>query len=186
MKNINSKIGDFWSKKTSDQQRSSNKLKLRWWQSQHIIRHINRVVCGEEVTGRGQGLIKCLQDRVGASIPFRKGISVGGGNGIKEMVLLRQGIVSVFELYELSEARITEGRKLAKQKSLEDRICFIHGDAFDLVTQEESYDFVHWSGSLHHMLDVDEAVGWSKKILKKGGLFLMDEYIGAPRFQWPD
>ncbi|MDP8219106.1 MAG: hypothetical protein P9M03_10315 [Candidatus Theseobacter exili] len=46
--------------------------------------------------------------------------------------------------------------------------------------------FVHWNHSLHHMLDVDKAVEWSKNVLRSGGLFYMDDFIGASRFQWPD
>lgn len=36
------------------------------------------------------------------------------------------------------------------------------------------------------MFDVDFAVKWSKRILKKGGLFYMDDFVGASRFQWSD
>ena len=36
------------------------------------------------------------------------------------------------------------------------------------------------------MLDVDRAVAWSKGVLRAGGLFYMDDFVGASRFQWPD
>ncbi len=36
------------------------------------------------------------------------------------------------------------------------------------------------------MLDSEKAVEWSKNILKPGGFFYMDDYIGASRFQFSD
>lgn len=181
MKDIRKSIADHWSKKTSRVQQ-----KRRWWQSGRVIQHINKIVCGDDVPGFSQGLIELVRSQASLHLPFNKGISVGGGSGQKEMNLLRQGIVSTFDLYEYSETRIALGIEKAKKQSLEDRINFIHGDEFELTSQKEQYDFVHWNNSLHHMLDVDKAVEWSKNILRSGGLFYMDDFIGSSRFQWPD
>ncbi|MBI4645374.1 MAG: glycosyltransferase family 2 protein, partial [Bacteroidia bacterium] len=108
-------------------------LKLRWWQSQHIIKHINHLVCGDYVGGFSQGLTNRVKDLYGAKLPFKKGISVGGRNGLKEMSLLKQGIVGYFDLYELNESSITSGIELAKKQNLENRLRFIHGNAFELI-----------------------------------------------------
>ena len=176
-------IGDHWSKKTASHQAG---LKLRWWQSELIVRHINRLVCGDDIAGFSQGLVELVRSRAAPSLPFGKGISVGGGTGQKEMGLMRQGIVHRFDIYEYSDARIQAGIQLAEKAGLEGRVRFIHGDAFELVDPDQQYDFVHWNNSLHHMLDVDRAVAWSKGVLRTGGLFYMDDFIGASRFQWPD
>lgn len=182
---LNKTIGSHWSRVT--ERRTSDKpLKRRWWQSQHIIRHINKLVCGEEVSGFSQGLIELLRERAAHLVPFEKAISVGCGNGKKEINLIRQGLVHSFELFELSERRISLGKEWARQQSVEENVRFIHGDALSLVSEPEQYDLVHWNNSLHHMMDVDKAVEWSRKVLKPGGLFYMDDFIGASRFQWPD
>jgi hypothetical protein len=34
------------------------------------------------------------------------------------------------------------------------------------------------------MLDVDAAIAWSRRVLKTGGVFLMDDYVGPSRFRW--
>lgn len=186
MKEVNRTIGNHWSSVTNEQTRqaSSNQLKLRWWQSPYIIRHINRLVCGEDIPGVSQGLVQLLSSRV-KNLPFKRGISVGAGTGQKEMRLIKQNIVERFDLYEYSEDRISQGMKIAVNQSLEEKVTFVHGDAFDLVSESEQYDFVHWNNSLHHMFDVRKAVVWSKKVLKPGGVFFMDDFIGASRFQWP-
>lgn len=179
------KVGSFWSKKTAEQQTGPN-LKLRWWQSKNILRHINKRICGEALDGPSAGLIRRASEVSGERAPFELGVSVGGGNGLKEMMVLESGLVNYFKLYELSTARIEDGRKLAKKRHLEDRIEFIEGDAFDLLTAADSVDFVHWNNSLHHMFSVPDAIHWSRKILKPGGMFYMDDFVGADRFQWSD
>ncbi|MGJ3249117.1 MAG: class I SAM-dependent methyltransferase [Elainellaceae cyanobacterium] len=185
MQDINKKIDAHWSNVTKKTSESKN-LKLRWWQSPHIIKHINRVVCGEPIPGFSQGLINIVKARAGRSIPFMKGISVGGGNGQKEIDLIKQGIVEYFDIYELSQTRISVGRELAKKQLVADKVQFIYGDAFERAAEPEKYEFVHWNNSLHHMFDVDKALKWSKTVLKQGGLFYMDDFVGASRFQWPD
>ncbi|MDP8219105.1 MAG: class I SAM-dependent methyltransferase [Candidatus Theseobacter exili] len=136
MEDIRKTIGAYWSKKTSNSQ-----LKLRFWKSGPILKHINKIVCGDDVPGVSQGLIELVRSRARFQIPFNKGISVGGGSGHKEMNLIRQGVVNTFDLYEYSEARIAQGIEMAQKQSLEDRINFIHGDAFELIPPQEKYDF---------------------------------------------
>jgi SAM-dependent methyltransferase len=138
------------------------------------------------VSGFSQGLTDLVKKYAGSSIPFKKGISVGGGNGQKEINLIKQGIVETFDLYELSKLRISSGINLAKKECVSDKIKFIYGDPIDIASEPEKYNFVHWNNSLHHMLDVEKAIEWSKIILKSGKLFYMDDFVGASRFQWPD
>ena len=100
------------------------------------------------------------------------------------MRLLRDGIVQHFDLYELADTRIAAGREMAKKQQLAYEAHFIQGDAFQLANEPEQYDLVHWNNALHHMLNVEAAIEWSWKILKPGGLFYMDDFVGPTRFQW--
>jgi len=65
-----------------------------------------------------------------------------------------------------------------------ERANFRCADAFAARPQAE-YDFVFWGSSLHHMPDVHAAMAWSHGALKPGGWVLLNEYVGANRFQWP-
>lgn len=149
-----------------------------------IIKHINRGVCGEAIEGAFAGFHR----RLGQEAPeggFARGISIGCGNGIKEMNLIRQGIVKKFDLYDLSEVRVKQGRLRAEELGISDNIHFHCQDGLETI-ENEKYDIVYWNNSLHHMLDVDEAILKSKQMLIAGGLFAMDDYIGPSRFQWTD
>ncbi len=111
-----------------------------------------------------------------------RGISVGCGEGAKEISLARIGLVDHFDLYEISEVRAEKGRALAEAQGVSDKVAFHTRDAF----QEDlgQYDLVYWNNALHHMLDTNDAVRWSRDRLKKGGSFVMDDYVGRNRLQW--
>lgn len=179
------KVSSFWSKKTAEQEKNAD-LKIRWWQSRHILRHINKTVCGKPLDGASSGLIRRALEISEGRIPFDSAVSVGGGNGFKEMMVLESGLVKNFKLFELSTSRSDAGRKLAEERNLSDRIEFIEGNAFELLTEADSVDFVHWNNSLHHMFNVPDAIHWSRHILKPSGMFYMDDFVGADRFQWSD
>ncbi len=125
-----------------------------------------------------------LQVRLGRDM-LDKGISVGCGTGSAEMDMLESDLVQEFDVFELSEIRIREGRELAKRRGLDERIRFTSGEA-DELARPGHYDLVFWGDALHHMLDVHQAVGWSKSILRPGGFFVMDDFIGPSRRQWTD
>lgn len=149
-----------------------------------IHRHVNRLVAGVELDLPSEGIQFLLRKRIG-STTLRRGVSVGAGIGAKEMRLVTAGVVSDFDLFELSEERIARGRERASGMGLSDRVRFHHADAFASI-EEASVDLVYWDMALHHMLDVDFAVGWSRRVLQEGGYFCMCDFVGPARFQWSD
>ncbi len=177
-------IGRHWSQRRAQTDAAGRVLKLRWWQHAPILRHINQLVCGEAVDGFSAGLTLGARRLLAGRLPLEKGISVGCGNGSKEMTLIKENFVSSFDLFELAETRIADGRELARKRGLAEMAHFFQGDAFILADRPEQYDLVHWNNSLHHMLNVETAIEWSWKVLKPGGLFYMDDFVGPDRFQW--
>lgn len=101
------------------------------------------------------------------------------------MALVQAGIVAHFDLYELSENRVRIGVETVERLGLGNRITFRMADSL-LNNHPEQYDLVCWNNALHHMMDVPTAVEWSWRVLRMGGLFALDDFIGATRFQWPD
>jgi SAM-dependent methyltransferase len=174
------RIAQHWSQvyqKKSD-------LILRWWESDYVVRHINRKVCGEPLSGISSGPHQLALNRFGTRAPFGRGISVGGGIGFKEVDLLRRGLVRHMVIYDLSPQAITTGQQRATDEGLTDRMTFVRDDVFDRETNPEAYDLVYWNNALHHMLDVGEALRWRRRVLRTGGLLLMDDFVGPTRMQW--
>ncbi|MEO0565364.1 MAG: hypothetical protein AAF125_24870, partial [Chloroflexota bacterium] len=119
------KIDAFWSNKSRSQTKQLNSnqhLIVRWWQHDYIVQQINERVCGTPVRGFSAGLITRLKNTFPDRLPVERAISIGSGAGVKEMTLLEQGLVMSFDLFELSSFRIGQGKKIAKDRGLSDRI----------------------------------------------------------------
>lgn len=158
--------------------------RTRWWMHPAILRHINALVCGRPVDGPWAGLEQRMRE-LSPQGSFARGVSIGCGSASKELRLLRQGIVHHFDLFELSQERIAIGKAAAVRHGVADRVRFHVGDAFSLDLDDQ-YDLVYWNNALHHMFDVERALQWSRDRLRPGGWLVVDDYVGAARFQWPD
>ncbi len=173
------RVGKSWTVGDID-----SKLCTRWWQCDRIVRHVNTKLCGQPVGGLSRGLYARFRRTFATELPFRRGISVGCGTAVKEMVAISEGLVDRFVLYELSPERIRAGEATARRLGLENRVEFRCADAFDNERDDAAYDLVSWSSALHHMFDVDAALEWSHRMLRKGGVLLLDDYVGPTRMQF--
>lgn len=172
------RAAEFWDS------RKAETMRTRWWLSPTIYRHINQKVSGLPLNGPHAGFHHRLAGFAGER-PLTKALSIGCGQGSKEMLLIKNGTVEEFHLYEISTERAKAGKIEAESAGIGDRVHFHVGDAFTLC-KDKDFDLVYWNNALHHMLDALEAVEWSRDRLKKGGIFAMDDFVGATRFQWSE
>lgn len=156
--------------------------RARWWQSPTVVRHINRRVCGQPVDGVHAGFHRRLAE---FASPICKAVSVGCGNGAKEIGLVLSGQVKEFHLFEISAERVKAGKARAADLGVSGRVHFHLADAFE-ACRATDFDLVYWNNALHHMMDVRAAVEWSRDRLKDDGVFAMDDFVGPSRFQWSD
>jgi SAM-dependent methyltransferase len=154
----------------------------RWWQHAPIRAHINRRIGGSTRPGIADGDIDLLRTWLAGRV-LRNAISIGSGNGKKEIELLRAGIVEQFELYEISERRIAEGESHAARHNVTDRIRW-RQEVIDFDTPHPGCDMVYWNNALHHMLDTANAVEWSKRSLNPRGVMYVNDFVGPDRMQW--
>lgn len=183
MDSLQEYVGKVWSSRYDKKPIGS--ARLHWSQSKHVISHVTKLICGEAEDTIEKSIASLLKT-ISPKVPYKKGISVACGKGHKEMGLVENGIVEHFDLYELSEQAIELGRIEAARRGLEDKITFHFGDAFKKEPKHNYYDFVYWDNALHHMLNVDFAVQWSKDLLSERGCFFMFDFVGPSRFQWTD
>ncbi len=171
------KSGEHWTR--IDQKRVPVR---RWYNFPQILAHMNQKVCGEPLERKGAGLNRRLEQILNGET-LARGLSIGSGSGAKEMRLIGLGLVERFDLYEAAEGRVEQGRETARKNGLSDRVTFhlVTEDGFPDVA---GYDLVYWNAALHHMLDVKAAVAFSADVLRPGGVFAIDEYVGPDRFQW--
>jgi len=153
-----------------------------WWNSPIVIRHINKIACGEPLDRVHAGFHKRIDEMLAGTPRPRKALSVGCGVGTKEMDLLALGSIDMFECYEVSGDAAASGNSIARERGLGSSFVIHHADAF-AADLPDDFDLVYWNNSLHHMMDTREAVRWSRDRLKPGGLFAIDDYVGATRNQ---
>lgn len=175
------KIGSHWNKEVQVRPKI-----FTWMNHPYIVNRINQKVGGIQSDLWSDGLLYKLQMSYSTKIPFKNAVSVASGSGHKEMRLIKQGIVEHFDIFEYAAHRVEEGKKLAEKYGITEKITFHVADAFEEVTQGGIYDLVYWNNALHHMSDVYVAVRWSYQVLESGGVFYLDDYVGASRFQFSD
>jgi SAM-dependent methyltransferase len=165
-------VGRKWSKS----QLLENKR--HWWTSSALSAHIDRRICPKYETGV-RGL---LRETIGTR-PLEHGISIGSGNGAKEIRLLKSDLVNHFTLYEISTVRAKAAIAAARAEGLSKRVNVRVANAFSEKPQPV-FDLVYWDHALHHMMDVGHALKWSQDSLRPGGILLINDYVGPPRLQW--
>ncbi|NTG07165.1 class I SAM-dependent methyltransferase [Rhizobium rhizogenes] len=156
----------------------------RWWQSPTILRHINQRVAGISSDEVHEGFNHLIEQAANGR-SFERALSIGSGIASKELRLAQRGIVKHFDCFDLSDERIEAGKKLWEEAGLASAVTFHCEDPFK-TGLKNSYDLVYWNNALHHMMDAFSAVEASRNALVPGGLFAMDDFVGASRFQWPD
>jgi SAM-dependent methyltransferase len=167
-------VASHWSGKTRT---TSN-----WWTNKLVVKEYNRRICGHPHASSIGGIRELILQRSGGDIPTA--ISIGCGNGSKELALLRSGAVRSITGFDLAPERIANAKRKAQEMGLADRADFRVGDAFREAGSD--YGLVFWSAALHHMQDTRASVRWSRGLLRPGGLFAMAEYVGPNRFQIDD
>jgi SAM-dependent methyltransferase len=156
--------------------------KSRWWQFKQITKHIDdNIYSHDDKTGYIAAAVHEFK-----ILPCEMAISVGCGNAVKELALLKEGLVQHFDLYDVSAERVEEVKRRAESLGLNDRISVFCCNVFDEPLAEGMYDLVFWNNSLHHMFNVSDAMRWTHSVLKKGGGLLLNDFVGPSRFQWTD
>jgi SAM-dependent methyltransferase len=155
---------------------------FNWWNVPEIVQTYNEKVCGKRLNrDNAAGCRERLRQRWPGR-KFERAVSIGCGNARKEMALVEEQLVEHFDLFDVSQQSIVEAQMDIEQRGLADHLSFQKEDPVE--NWGSRYDLVYWDHALHHMFDVERYVAWSKSVLKPGGVFLMNDYVGPNRNQW--
>lgn len=153
--------------------------KIYWWDSPVILEHCQKLITGDPKTDFYQ-FIKNEFVRN----PLGRGLSICSGSGEFERGLLNKNICRSIDAYEIAEVRAKEGMKAAQEKGY--AINFFIEDVNKATFKKDFYDiFISWS-ALHHIENLEGVCENTHTALRKGGLLIIQEYIGPNQFQWTD
>jgi SAM-dependent methyltransferase len=112
-------------------------------------------------------------------------LSLGCGAGHLDRVFKRCGFsFRSFTGIDISEGAIERARALAGEVHLAPTIRYVAADLNHHALPPESFDFVYFFQSLHHIEALEHVLGQCRQSLRPGGLLMVNEFVGPSRFQW--
>jgi len=118
--------------------------------------------------------------------PRTRGLSLCCGDGEIERNLLRFRICQMCEGLDVSSRAVELARHQAAAAGLADRLAYRVADVERARFTPDSCDLIVAWMALHHLRKLGHIFREVKRALKPDGIFIINEYVGPPRFQVPD
>jgi 2-polyprenyl-3-methyl-5-hydroxy-6-metoxy-1,4-benzoquinol methylase len=158
---------------------SARQMKRSWLQSPVVIAYMNRRVAGDPHTDWFQWVNQHYLTRTEREVA----LSLGCNDGEFERAIVRSGAVRTLEGIDVSEQAIAVAQEAARQEQVDAR--FSAADVNTAILEPERYDLILSVMAMHHFADLEHVLTEVNRGLKPGGYFVLNEYVGASRFQWP-
>ncbi len=114
-------------------------------------------------------------------------LSLGCGAGHLDRILKERGFAfRSFTGLDISEPAVTRARALAGDVDLAPAIRYLTADLNRHRLAADSYDFIYFFQSLHHIEALEHVLAECRRALRPGGLLMVNEFVGPSRFQWTD
>ncbi|MEM9680091.1 MAG: class I SAM-dependent methyltransferase [Bacteroidota bacterium] len=112
-------------------------------------------------------------------------VSIGSGSCYHEIELAKYANFEEIICIDITKDRISKAEATANELNLKN-IKFTCADIYNYDFPNEYFDIIFFHSSLHHFDNIEKFI---KTIIKKGlktnGLLVINEYVGATRFQFP-
>jgi SAM-dependent methyltransferase len=143
--------------------------------------YINPSVSGDKDVGWLEAIKRdYYPDAVG------RALSLGCGGGALELQGIHWEIAKCFEGYDASSGAIELARKNAEEAKISQHLAYIVADLNKAKFEENRYDAVFASQSVHHIEALEHYMAQVVGALKKDGLFIVNEFVGPNQFQWSE
>ena len=172
---------EHWGEDAREKAESQDWQGLYWQSSILTARHINRDISGDP----NDGWLTFTKRRFFPK-PVELALSLGCGYGIVERVGIEEGIARRFVGYDISPEAVAVAAEEAEKAGLGDRIDYGATDLNAIELEPGRYGAVFAAQTLHHIEALEHLLDQIHDSLTEGGLFVVNEYVGAKRFQFPD
>ncbi len=110
------------------------------------------------------------------------GLSIGCGSGYIERYIIDNNLAFQMHGVDISYESIRKAKNLAEDRNITYAVLDLNTDTL----KPEFYDFCVSAAALHHITNLEHCLCQISKSLKKDGVLILNEYIGADRFQFDD
>lgn len=118
--------------------------------------------------------------------PVELALSLGCGYGIVERAGIEQKIARRFEGYDIAPEAVAIAAEEAERAGFGDKIDYAAADLNTIELEPKRYGVVFAAQTLHHIEGLEHLLDQVRRSLTKDGLFVVNEYVGPKRFQFPD
>jgi SAM-dependent methyltransferase len=153
-----------------------------YWQSYILTaRHINEDISGDPDVS----WLTFTKQRFFRK-PVELALSLGCGYGVVERVGIEQEIAGRFEAYDIAPEAVAVAAEEAEKAGVGDKIDYAAADLNTIELEPERYGAVFAAQTLHHIEALEHLLDQIHGSLTKDGIFVVNEYVGPKRFQFPD
>ena len=157
-----------------------------YWMAHPMVRdRVNALASGGDPRMDSYGRLKLLLQQRGVPLPLGRAVSLGCGFGGLERGLAAEGIIDEIDAYDLAPGAIAEARRLAAEAGLHS-LRYHVADLETIAFPPGEIDVVFAHSSVHHVERLEELFETVAAMLKPGGIFHLNEFVGPTRFQWTD
>ena len=114
-------------------------------------------------------------------------LSLGCGEGYIERLFKERGFTfASITGIDLSEKCIEAARDRAQRENISPSIKYLSMDLNKYKPQPQTYDFIFFFHSLHHVKSLESILQGCAEAIRPGGVLMVNEFVGPSRFQWTD
>jgi len=154
---------------------------LFWLEKTEVHKSINSKVSGDPDINWVQYTLRKYFD---GQLPLARCLSLGCGEGRLERDLARQGTFKYCDAYDIAEGSIQLAKERAKANGF-NHISYYAADINKISLPARTYDAIWIGSAMHHFEALEHICQQIKQALKPESLFILNEYIGPNRFQFP-
>lgn len=152
-----------------------------WLELPLVQQRLNRKITGDiETAWTGYTLERHFPGR----LPLQRCLSLGCGEGGLERLLASQGAFVDCDACDIAAGSIASAQRAAQEAGFS-QLHYSVRDINKIELAANSYDAIWAAGSVHHFTELEHIFSQIAHALKPGGLFILHEYVGPSRFQFP-
>lgn len=158
-----------------------------YWMAHPMVRaRVNALASGGDPAMDSYGRLRLLLRERGVKLPLGRAVSLGCGFGALERGLAAQGIITEIDAYDIAPAAIAEAKRLAAAAGLSGLRYHVADLDNEMDRLPRGADVVFAHSSVHHVTKLEALFAAVAAMLKPGGIFHLNEFVGPTRFQWTD
>ena len=152
-----------------------------WWSAPGMQARWNRKITGNP----NKSYVAHVVETYFADREPLTALTVGSGSGYGERRWAEHYRFQSHQAFDIAHKRVKTAQAMADAQGLT-QLRYYVDDANVCQLAAESFDVVIFEQALHHVTRLEHLLGQVVLALRPGGLVVVNEFVGASRFQWPD